>query len=133
VHALGLLKQAEAAFAGGRSFWLACQNLFTQTVFLALQRHLQGRGHAGACTIIDKKGELVDFGVTLDSKGPLSQNCATIGYCFSEMNTRRNHLPVSHPYEKKTTSQSRHLKAQERNQCVAKPRTAYADMVALMP
>jgi predicted nucleic acid-binding protein len=38
VHALGLLKQAEAAFAGGRSFWLTCQNSFNQTAFLALQR-----------------------------------------------------------------------------------------------
>ena len=33
VHGLGLLKQAEAAFAAGRSFWLACQNSFNQTVF----------------------------------------------------------------------------------------------------
>ena len=49
------------------------------------------------------------------------------------MNTRRNQLPVSHPYEKKTAAQSRHLKAQERNQFVAKLRTAYADFVALMP
>jgi hypothetical protein len=133
VYALGLLKQAEAAFAGGLSFWLACQNSFNQTVFLTLQRHLKATGHAGACTIIDKKGQLVDFGVTLDENGPFSQNCPTIGDCFREMNTRRNHLPVSHPYEKKTTAQSRHLKAQERNQFVAKLRAAYADLVALMP
>ena len=37
VHALGLLKQAEAVFDGGRSFWLACQNAFNQTIFLCLQ------------------------------------------------------------------------------------------------
>lgn len=133
VHALGLLKQAEAAFAGGRSFWLTCQNSFNQTVFLALQRHLQATGHAGACTTIDKKGQLVDFGVTLDASGPFSKNCPTICDCFREMNTRRNHLPVSHPYEKKTAAQSRHLKAQERNRFVGKLRTAYADLVALMP
>jgi hypothetical protein len=94
---------------------------------------LQATGHAGTCTIIDKKGQLVDFGVTLDPNGPFSKNCRTIGDCFREMNIRRNHLPVSHPYEKKTAAQSRHLKVQERNRFVAKLRTAYADLVALMP
>jgi hypothetical protein len=133
VHALGLLKQAEAAFAGGRSFWLACQNSFNQTVFLALQRHLAATGHAAACTIIDKKGQLVDLGVTLDTNGPFSKNCPTIGNSFRDMNTRRNQLPVSHPYDKKTAAQSRHLKAQERNQFVAKLRTAYLNLVVLMP
>ncbi len=133
VHALGLLKQAEATFAAGRSFWLACQNSFNQTIFLALQRHLMATGHAAACTIIDRNGQLVDFGVTLDANGPFSKKCPRIGDCLRDMNTRRNHLPVSHPYEKKTAAPSRHLKAQERNQFVAKLRTAYADFVALMP
>ena len=75
VHALGLLKQAEATFTGGRSFWLACQNSFNQTVFLALQRHLQATGHAAAGTIIDKNRQLVDFRVTLDANGPFSKIC----------------------------------------------------------
>ena len=133
IHALGLLKQAEAVFAGGRSFWLQCQNSFNQTVFLALQRHLSTTGHPAACTTIDKKGQIIDFGVTLDANQPFSKHCPTIGACFRDMNTRRNHLPVSHPYEKKTAAQSLPLKAQERNQFVARLRTAYADFVALMP
>ena len=133
VHALGLLKQAEAAVAGGRSFWLACQNSFNQTVFLALQRHLAATGHRARCTTIDKNGQLVDFGVTLDANGTFSKNFPTIGDCFRDMNARRNHLPVSHPYEKKTAEQSRHLKAQERNQFVTRLRYAYTDCVALMP
>lgn len=133
VHALGLLKQAEAAFAGGRSFWLACQNAFNQTVFLALQRHLATTSHVAACTTVDRNGQLVDFGVTLDASGPFSKHCPSIGGCFRDMNTRRNHLPVSHPYEKKTAAQSRHLEARERNLFVARLRTAYADFVQLMP
>ena len=133
IHALGLLKQAEAAFAGGRSFWLACQNSFNQTVFLALQRYLADTGHPAACTTVNKKGQLINFGVTLDANQPFSKNCPTIGDCFRDMNARRNHLPVSHPYEKKTAAQSLYLKAQERNQFVAKLRTAYADFVELMP
>ena len=133
IHALGLLKQAEAAFASGRSFWLACQNSFNQTVFLALQRRLAGTGHPAACTTVNKNGALVDFGVTLDANGPFSMNCPTIGDCFRDMNARRNHLPVSHPYEKKTAAQSRHLNAQEHKQFVAKLRKTYADFVTLMP
>ena len=133
VHALGLLKQAEASFDSGRSFWLACQNSFNQTVFLSLQRHLRATGHAGACSVIDSKGQLVDFGVTLDANGPFSRNCPRIGDCFRKMNTRRNNLPVSHPYEKRTSAQSCHLKAQERNGFVAMLRKAYADFLALMP
>ena len=133
VHALGLLKQAEAAFDGGRSFWLACQNSFNQTIFLALQRHMAKTGHRASCTIIDKNGQLVNYGVTLAANGPFSKHCPSIGDCFRDMNTRRNHLPVAHPYEQKTAAQSRHLRAQERNQFVAGLRTAYADFVNLMP
>lgn len=133
VHALGLLKRAEAAFDGGWSYWLTCQNSFNQTVFLSLQRHFANVRHAAACTTVNRNGQLVDFGVTLEANGPFSQHCPTIGDCFREMNTRRNHLPGTHPYEKKTVVQSRYLKAQERNHFVARLRTAFADFVALMP
>ena len=133
IHALGMLKQAEAAFAGGRSFWLACQNSFNQILFLALQRHFSAIGHPAACTTVDRRGRLVDFGVTLDGSGPFSRHCPTVADCFRDMNTRRNHLPLAHPYQKKTAAQSQHLKTQERNRFVASLRTAYADFVALMP
>ena len=86
-----------------------------------------------ACTTVNKRGHLIDFGVTLDPNGAFSKNCPNIGDCFREMNKRRHHLPVSHPYEKKTVVQSRHLKVQERNRFVAKLRIAYADLISLMP
>jgi hypothetical protein len=133
VHALGLLKQAEAAFAGARTVWLICQNSFNQTVFLALQRHLAATAHPGACTTINKNGQLVDYGVTLDANGPFAKSLPRIADCFRAMNARRNHLPVAHPYEKKTAVQSRYLKAQERNQFVAQLRIAYADLIHVMP
>lgn len=133
VHALGLLKQAEAAFESGRDFWLACQNSFNQTIFLALQRHFMATGHPASCTTIDRNGQVVDFGVTLDVNGPFLKNCPTIGNCFRDMNARRNHLPVSHPYEKKTAIRSKHLRAQERNQLVTRLQIAYRDFVGLMP
>lgn len=133
VHALGLLKQAEAAFAGGCSFWLACQNSFNQTIFLALQKHLTATGHPAACKTINKAGELLAFGVTLDGNGPFSKNCPTIGECFREMNARRNHLPMSHPYEQKTVTQSLLLQPRERNEFVARLRRTYSELTGLMP
>lgn len=132
LHALGLLKQAEAVFDIGRSFWLACQNSFNQTLFLALQNHL-GTTHPAACKTVDGKGRLLNFGTTLMAGGPFSRSCPQIGACFRAMNARRNHLPVSHPYEKKTAAQSRDLTMAERNDFVTRLRVAYADFVALMP
>lgn len=133
VHALGLLKIAEATFHAGRSDWLAYQNSFNHAVFLALQRHFAATSHPGACTTIDKKGELVAFGATLYVNGPFSTSCPGIGACFREMNARRNRLPMAHPYEKKTSAKSEHLRAQERNYFVGQLRAAYTDLVALMP
>jgi Reverse transcriptase (RNA-dependent DNA polymerase) len=132
-HALGLLRQADAAFKAGMSYWLANQNSFHHAIFLALQRHLNATGHAAACTTLSKDGKLVDFGVMLDAKGPFSKACPTIADCFRAMNTRRNHLPVSHPYDKKTAKPSKHLAAQERNRFVRDLRAALPVFVGLMP
>jgi len=133
VHALGLLKQAEAAFNTGMSFWLACQNSFNHAIFVALQRHLNETGKPGACKFRDRKGRLVDFGVMLDKSGPFSKCHPGIADCFREMNARRNRLPVAHPYEKKTGMQTRHLRVQERNRFVAQLRKAYKEFAKLMP
>lgn len=133
IHAVGLLKQAEATFDSGRSHWLLCQNSFNQTIFIALQHYLHITRNPAACKIVDRNGQFIDFGVTLDVRGPFSRHFPTIATCFREMNKRRNNLPAAHPYEKKSTARSQHLKAQERNVFVAKLRAAYADFINLMP
>jgi hypothetical protein len=132
-HALGLLKQADAAFNAGMSYWLASQNSFHHAIFLALQRHLNATSHAAACTILSRDGKLVDFGVMLDTGGPFSKACPNVADCFREMNTRRNHLPVSHPYDKKSAKPSKHLAAQERNRFRRDLRGALTEFVGLMP
>ena len=132
-HALGLLKQADAAFNVGMSYWLASQNSFQHAIFLALQRHLNATGHVAACTILSRDGKLIDFGVMLDASGPFSKACPALADCFRGMNTRRNHLPVSHPYDKKSAKPSKHLAAQERNRFVRDLRAALPVLVGLMP
>lgn len=133
VHALGLLKQAEATFNSGPSFWLASQNSFNNAIFFALQHHLNTIGHPAACTTIGSNGKLIDFGVMLNPNGPFSQQCPTVADCFREMNDRRNHLPVAHPYEKKTAMRCTYLKSQERNRFVNRLSAAYQAFTALMP
>lgn len=133
VHALGLLRWAEATFYSGLSFWLASQNSFNHAIFLALQKHLGSIGDPGTVTTLDKKGHLVDFGVMLYSNGRFAKQYSTIADSFRQINDRRNHLPVSHPYEKKTAVRCAHLKPQERNHFVNLLRTAYQEFVAVMP
>ncbi len=127
-HALGLLKEAEATFDVGRSHWLSSQNGFNQILFHALQRHLAATSHVAAGSITDKNGQLLDFGVTLDATRKFSKQFPRIADCFREMNDRRNRLPGTHPYEKKTGKQSRHLDKKERNRFVEMLQTAYADL-----
>jgi adenine-specific DNA glycosylase len=115
------------------SFWLPCQNSFNQTIFLALQDQLHAVGHPAACTTLNKNGELIDFGVTLDASGPFSKNCPVVADCFRIMNARRNRLPVSHPYEKKTVQQTQYFTAKERREFLVELRKAYSAFVALMP
>jgi len=133
IHALGLLKQAEATFNSGPSFWLISQNSFNHTIFLALQRHFSTIGHPAKCTTMGRNNQLVDFGVMLDPNGPFSQQCPVVADCFRETNDRRNHLPVSHPYEKKTAVRCTYLKAQERNRFVNRLSAAYRAFIVLMP
>lgn len=133
VHALGLLKQAEATFLTGRSFWLVCQNSFNQTIFLALQKHLQLANHPSACTTTNKNGQLVDFGVTLESKERFSSHHPAIGRTFREINARRNSVPVAHPYAKSSKLQTLPLGSQERNRLISLLATAYCDFILIMP
>lgn len=132
-HALGLLVQAEAAFRPSPSYWLSHQNSFNQAVFLALQRHFVKTGNPAAVTTTNAIGQLVDYGVTLDANNRFSRAHGPIAAPFRSMNTRRNRLPGSHPYEKKSAAQTKYLTAQERNRFVAALRSAYSDLLALCP
>lgn len=133
IHAVGMLVQADSAFSSGPSYWLGHQNSFNQTLFLALQRSLASRGLAGVVTTQSGSGEMVNFGTTLQSTNAFSTTYPGIANAFRAMNDRRNKLPGSHPYEKKTARQTKYLTAQERNRFVAVLRVAYAELSALCP
>jgi hypothetical protein len=132
-HAMGLLVQADSAFRASPSYWLSHQNSFNQTLFLALQGHLARIGATGVVATKRQSGELIDYGVTLDPSNAFSTAYASIAGPFRATNVRRNRLPGSHPYEKKSAVQTKYLSSAERNKLVSLLKTAYADLIALSP
>lgn len=130
LHAAGILVQADAAFWSA-SYWLGQQNSFSQVMFLALQEHLKIMGRPGVVATRTHEGELVDYGATLDKHNAFSRAYPAIADVFRAMNARRNKVPGSHPYEKKSAAQTRYLRTQERNRFVGLLRTAYADVLKL--
>lgn len=132
-HAAGLATRAESLFDAARSEWLVTQNSFNQTVFLALQRYLAAAGLPGAVTIVDRKGELCHFGVTLDSRKSFSLLHPVVADGFRAVNDRRNRLPGAHPYDKKSGARTKHLAKQERNRFVATLANAYRALLLLAP
>lgn len=134
VHAMGLLKQAEAAFAPDPSVWLSYQNSFHQTIFVALQRHFHDVSHECRVTIINRNGQLVKFGTTLQAGNAFDKHCPVVASCFRDVNQRRNYLPAQHAYdEKRPDTPTSYLKRKERNRFVAQLRVAYQEFVKLMP
>lgn len=132
-HALGVLRYAETAFSSGRSVWLQNQNAFNQVVFLALQDHFAATGHSGTVATRRSTGTLHDYGITLDPSNAFSSNCPGIADAFRSTNQRRNRIPSSHPYEKRTGARAEPLRKKEQDALVVALSQAFQDLVGLMP
>ena len=132
-HAAGLLSQADTVFFSGPSRWLALQNSFNHVLFLKLQYYLSHNHILGTVTTINRKGELIAFGVTLNDTNAFSRQYPDISNALREVNSRRNKLPNAHPYDTKTLIRNKYLKAQERNRLMAKLKTAYTQIANLFP
>lgn len=130
-YALSLLHRADRAFDPARSDWLKHQNSFNQIMFLRLQAHLLSTARPGVVTVVARDGKLVDYGVTLEVSNQFSRTHPTIADVFRDMNTRRNRLPGSHPYEKRSHQRNHYLGKQERNRFVQRLTVAYRDLLLL--
>jgi len=128
-HNFGQLFSSESSFNINRSEWLNYQNSFNHALFWALQDHLKATGAAGATKAIDRS----QFGNLIDSTQPFAIAHPRIAKAFEETNRRRNTLPSSHPYDKKTGKPSRHLSKKEQSRLVGLLRNAFADLVAIAP
>jgi len=127
-HAQQILCQAEPVFETGRSVWLSHQNSFNDAVFAAMQRHLYSKGLPGTMKIIGRDGKRVSFGVLLAAGAQFDKAFPVIADTFRTINSRRNSVPASHPYESSGT-RTRFLTKKERNQLVAKLRKGYKEII----
>lgn len=128
-HNLSQLVSADSSFHINRSEWLNYQNSFNHALFWALQDHLKATAAAGATSATDRSA----FGNLIDSKQPFAIAHPRIAKAFEEVNRRRNSLPSSHPYEKKTGKPTRHLSKKEQSSLVALLKDAFADLVKIAP
>ena len=124
-HALQLLLSAEAKYDPDRSGWLSWQNSFNDAMFHACQRIIVTAGLPGSCSVKDKHGELIAFGSLLDANKPFSRAFPNVATPFRLANDRRNSVPSSHPYERKTGVQTKYLKVKERAQHTRRLAMAY--------
>ncbi len=131
-HAAGLLVQADAVYRSGPSHWLSYKNSFNHAVFLAFQRESAARDLPGVVKTVNSKGQLMSFGVTLEARNAFSMAHPGIATPFRDVNSRRNKLPGSHPYDTKTQGRTSYLKAKERDKLSKELGKAYAEIARLV-
>jgi len=131
-HALQILVQADVFYEGDRSSWLQWQNSFNDAVHKALLGYINSRGLPGGGRTMNRNNQLIDFGVRLNPSCPFSRRYPHIADVFRQMNTRRNKIPGSHPYDKRTDAQTSFLKRQERNKYSRLLRTAYNKIIQIV-
>jgi hypothetical protein len=131
-HAFSMLLSADAKFDSDPSEWLSWQDSFNDALFRALQGHMGRLTLSGACAITNTFGELIDYGSLLDPNKVFAANHPGIAVPFRAAHVRRNGLPTSHPYEKKTGKQTKYLKAKERTDLAHQLGSAYREIVSLL-
>jgi hypothetical protein len=131
-HGLSMLLSADAKYASDPSEWLSWQDSFNDALFKALQKHLSRLALPGACPLTNTYGELIDYGALLDPNKVFSRDQPAIATPFRIAHVRRNRLPTSHPYEKKTAKQTTYLKARERKELTPQLAVAYGQIITLL-
>ena len=111
-HAHTQLRFADIYFDSHLSTWLNYQDPFNEIVFRAFQEFLAKRSAIGAIALVNKKGERIDYGVLLENQ-TLKSNYPNLQDDLNKTHKRRNSLPGSHPYDKRTGDKSRPLKKKE--------------------
>lgn len=127
-HALALLRLADHAFLPVRDAWLQYQNSFNDALLRCLLPCLDRLELPGSLKTVNKKGELVSFGVLLDPEKVFARQYPNIAEPLRAANNKRNTLPGSHPYSTKGGSRNRHLTKKEQNGLHLKLSAAYREL-----
>lgn len=131
-HALQILSQAEFVYDASRSSWLQHQDSFNDILTRSFIGFLASRGLSGAQRTVDRNGARVDYGILLDANQTFAQAHQHVAGGLRVAHRRRNQLPGSHPYDKRTGVQNRFLSNPERTRIHAALSQAYQSMVTLI-
>ena len=128
-HALQILIAADAMYDADPSPWLQLQDSFNDVVVRKFITYLQQRQRPGGNqAIINRKGELVSYGVLLQPTGPLAAAFPSIGENLRVIHARRSRLPGSHPYDAKGGARNAWLKRSERDDLLPRAGDALRDI-----
>jgi hypothetical protein len=127
-HAHMILTHAEALFDSQFSAWLNHQDSFNDVLFRGFQTLLDKKGATGAIPIVDGHGRLINYGVLL-CHGTFTRAYPTLSGHLQAIHDRRNLLPSSHPYEKRTGAKAKPLKKAEQRNVTARLTASYNEII----
>jgi len=128
-HIHQILVTAEAYFLSQPSTWLVYQDSFNDAVIRVFLDFLSVLGHPAAIPTIAPSGSLIDVGGLL-ADHRFSSRLPAIAYNLRDVHTRRNRVPGSHPYDKKTGAKAVPLSRLEQRAFVRQLTQAYASIIA---
>lgn len=129
--ALTLLTQAESYYGTHLSPWLGQQDAFNDALFRAFQRVLDFNSAVGAIPVVDPNGRHIDYGYLIN-QGTFTTAYPTLAVHLQAVHDRRNKLPSSHPYEKRTGLKAKPLKKAEEREMTARLRYIYSEIVRIV-
>ena len=119
-HALGILKSAESVFVSGKNHWLSQQDSFNDLVFRSLCKR-KGK------STLDKNEKELSYGVLLNKFKPNFSRELVSG--LMKCHERRNSVPSSHPYNKKTGKRATYLRKGEQNDIIKHLKKSYDEIL----
>ncbi len=132
LHALQILIVADSAFDIAPSTWLQHQDSFSDALLRCVLDHLTRLGMPGEMSTINRRDELVPYGVLLDPNHRFGQNHPPLANDLRLTHKRRNALPGSHPYETRSGQKTRYLRSREKLSARAQFSRAYARIITLL-
>ena len=130
-HALQLLIEAKARFAGAYSEWLGLQDSFGDIVTRQFFAFLKRKGLNGHSKTVGNDGKLVDYGNLLAAGTPFDAAYPVAATTLRTLHDRRNKLPGSHPYDKKGGTKNKWLIKRDRDLLVPKARIALDELATV--
>jgi hypothetical protein len=130
-HAHMELRFADIYFDSHISTWLNYQDVFNEIVFRSFQNFLGNKGALGSIALVNKNGERIDYGVLLNNSS-FKSNYPNLQDDLNKIHKRRNSLPGSHPYDKRTGDKAKPLKKKEQTTLKLYLDDAYNEIIKIV-